>query len=1212
MAAGWWVVLTLTGTITREVRPAPPETIVGKDGATMVLVRRGPFIMGTGRGIEQKPEYGLPHVIDLPAFYIDREEVTNARYAAYMAATGAPAPRNWAGPRPPAGRENHPVTDVTWFEAMKYAIWAGKRLPTEAEWEKAARGTDGRQFPWGDSDDKNRRNLDTQKLEAVGQRPEGASPWGCLDMCGNAWEWTADWFLPYPITSARSVHFGRKYKVIRGGGAEYFYAHNDNSGRCAVRARILPYGSDDYLGFRCAQSAEPDDSPYEPAEALAEAEKRLGASLHRPVPLTCEAEYDDYLKARAIPLRIVGADGQRGYVRQGVPFPRGLLKDTGRIRVAGPDGRSRPVQATVLTTWQDGSARWVLVEFAAESGETCRMTWADETAKPVPGRSLRIEEDADRITLATGKATAVITRDSPLRELGTEDGVRVLGPMRVTWTIASAHGAGTPVRLRMLPAAQMEIEDRGPLHATVRLQGGFADADGRESTFRYDLRIHAVADSARLNMLLTVTNFAARTGRIEDRTPMTKVLDATVCFPITGPAAQAVFGTDRAPLAVPVGGRVELLQRDHLSYAIIRDGKQAATGTRAPGWVAVASGSGWVTAGVRHFWQNYAKSLAATPNELVVRLWAGAEPLEWEATLAKTHEIIVELSEKAPTRVDPDPLRAGMPPAWACGTKAIGGPLLPRSPESLARLPYWETLRDTSMRHWLQKMRYGFRDFGDARHGGETKGKNAFNNLEYDVHYNFLLQFLRTGETWYLDSAEVQARHQADIDTDHVTGQPYKHHPFHTTERAEIGHVFLRGLVTHYWLTGERRSLEVARRIGDYLAAQAAARAGFGNERQIGWGLYGLTGIYEATLDDRYLKAAAGLCDALVSGQSPSGKFNIRYDNRISFMNGIAMHGMVTVQELTGDEKLAEGIQRLARRTLGLYPEYAMRTLNAYAWLVERTSDPRYLDVMERTLEASMEFHMPGLPGDATTSETHAWRFPWFACKYQLFPLFEKIPADLPSPVGWRGLRIQHPRLEMFIRPAHGGKASVLVMLEGLAGGRAELLDRCGKSLQVAVLDAPDRQFQPVVFPLPDAGMTYFLRLETAEGKGWHLQHDASARITFCHPTAPYLENLYPRAFGFLEDEAGEVAVRFEAMGEGYHSATLYDPDGNPVAATERFVDLDDRGRYEVELRAPITDPRRKGWSLVMHQARVLQIRGFLPYWAASADELFHPERRDQ
>jgi hypothetical protein len=197
------------------------------------------------------------------------------------------------------------------------------------------------------------------------------------------------------------------------------------------------------------------------------------------------------------------------------------------------------------------------------------------------------------------------------------------------------------------------------------------------------------------------------------------------------------------------------------------------------------------------------------------------------------------------------------------------------------------------------------------------------------VPFNFLVQYLETGEAWYLDAAEFQCRHQGDIDTNNVNGHPYKHAPLHTTWYADIAHMFLRGLVVHYWCTGEERSLEMARKIADHIAPLAESFREFGNERQIGWGLYALTGIYEATLDERYLNAATKLCDTLVSGMSPTGKFKIRWDNRMSLMNGMAMNGMMSVQELSGSEKLADGLMRLSTRTLGFYPEYAPVDANA-------------------------------------------------------------------------------------------------------------------------------------------------------------------------------------------------------------------------------------------------------------------------------------------
>jgi formylglycine-generating enzyme required for sulfatase activity len=244
-------------------------------GAEMVHIPAGPFTMGSGDG---DPDATPPHRRDLPEFWIDDREVTVTEYARFVEATGHQPPTGWIGQQPPRGLERLPITNITWFDALEYAVWAGKRLPTEAEWEKAARGTDGREFPWGPADSEKRRNLDSGHLTAVGSFPSGASPYGILDASGNAWEWTADWYDAYPGSMARSVEFGRKYKVIRGGAAEYYYGL-ENTGSATQRARTLPYGAHDFVGFRCARSRTPDESPYDPRELLAEARSRLREGL---------------------------------------------------------------------------------------------------------------------------------------------------------------------------------------------------------------------------------------------------------------------------------------------------------------------------------------------------------------------------------------------------------------------------------------------------------------------------------------------------------------------------------------------------------------------------------------------------------------------------------------------------------------------------------------------------------------------------------------------------------------------------------------------------------------------------------------------------------------------------------------------------------------------------------------------------------------------
>ncbi|MDP6359904.1 MAG: SUMF1/EgtB/PvdO family nonheme iron enzyme, partial [Planctomycetota bacterium] len=165
----------------------------------MILIPYGEFIMGSDDG--DQDERPVRKVI-LDAYYIDRTEVTNAQYKKFIEATGHRAPKaslavhlpfEWQDRSFPSGRANHPVVLVSWEDALAYALWAGKRLPTEAEWEKAARGNEARKYPWGDRWSRRRCNSSESALfttTPVGNFPEGVSPFGGLDMAGNVWEWT--------------------------------------------------------------------------------------------------------------------------------------------------------------------------------------------------------------------------------------------------------------------------------------------------------------------------------------------------------------------------------------------------------------------------------------------------------------------------------------------------------------------------------------------------------------------------------------------------------------------------------------------------------------------------------------------------------------------------------------------------------------------------------------------------------------------------------------------------------------------------------------------------------------------------------------------------------------------------------------------------------------------------------------------------------------
>ncbi len=174
----------------------------------------------------------------LPAYYIDRVPVTNAGYKVFLDATQASFPPHWRQGKPLPGTEDHPVVHVTWFDAVDYAKWAGKRLPTGPEWEKAARGTDGRIFPWGDTFDKiclNSGEGGPFTTVPVGQySPKGDSPYGVVDMAGNVYEWTND--------GNEVVTMG-----LRGGS---WLEGRDNARTFIVR-KHTPRRKNDFIGFRC-------------------------------------------------------------------------------------------------------------------------------------------------------------------------------------------------------------------------------------------------------------------------------------------------------------------------------------------------------------------------------------------------------------------------------------------------------------------------------------------------------------------------------------------------------------------------------------------------------------------------------------------------------------------------------------------------------------------------------------------------------------------------------------------------------------------------------------------------------------------------------------------------------------------------------------------------------------------------------------------------
>ena len=237
--------------VTPEVGSSPLTPVADKPEG-MVFVPGGTFKMGRDDG----DEFESPaHEVTVKPFYIDQTELTNEAYQRFIQATGRQAPTHWVKGLIPEGHEKFPVVNVSWADADAYARWANKRLPTEAEWEFAARGTDGRAYPWGNDWKKEYANAGRGKEGApvaTGRYAFGASPYGALDMCGNVWEWTASDFEDYPGKKGSSILAEAKLKVIRGGAFDVA----PKRATATYRGAISPDRVPDKTGFRCVRDVQ--------------------------------------------------------------------------------------------------------------------------------------------------------------------------------------------------------------------------------------------------------------------------------------------------------------------------------------------------------------------------------------------------------------------------------------------------------------------------------------------------------------------------------------------------------------------------------------------------------------------------------------------------------------------------------------------------------------------------------------------------------------------------------------------------------------------------------------------------------------------------------------------------------------------------------------------------------------------------------------------
>jgi formylglycine-generating enzyme required for sulfatase activity len=269
LAAPMWAGWSFAGTA--ALGPPGTSSSAATDEAEVVHIPAGEFTMGHNGNYDTLPV----RRISLPAFSIDKYEVTNKRYKRFIDATGYKVPWSqdpaaaayawdWQQRTHRAGKGDDPVVLVSWEDARNFCAWAGKRLPTEAEWEKAARGANGKPYPWDGDWSAGKANTAESGLKQTapcGAFKEDVSEYGVHDMAGNVAEWVEEWFAPYPNNPMISYEEREKYRVLRGGSWDY--AHSIANGY--HRQYALPQSQMTAIGFRCVRAAdEAGGSPPRP------------------------------------------------------------------------------------------------------------------------------------------------------------------------------------------------------------------------------------------------------------------------------------------------------------------------------------------------------------------------------------------------------------------------------------------------------------------------------------------------------------------------------------------------------------------------------------------------------------------------------------------------------------------------------------------------------------------------------------------------------------------------------------------------------------------------------------------------------------------------------------------------------------------------------------------------------------------------------------
>jgi len=662
-------------------------------------------------------------------------------------------------------------------------------------------------------------------------------------------------------------------------------------------------------------------------------------------------------------------------VTSGVPLPQGALKNPAYAKLL-QGSTELPLQTEVLCRWPDGSVRWLLLDFqvdlARREEKTFSLHYGPGVRRAAAKKPVRVTDDSKAVVVNTGPMQLRLCRkafgllDAVWLDTNGDgkfsDNERVTGPDGAGIVLKTPDGKTFRADAAR---ADMTIEQTGPLRVCVRVEGKHALAD--KTMFRYVVRIHAFRGQPFVRFCYTFIN-----DYQDELMARIRSLDLVFSLPRKTNVSCVLDGKS--------GQAGRLFQVDEQYYKV--NGEEARKW--APGWAAVGGNKAGFAVGVREFWQNWPKAIKAGPGVLTVgicpefakQLYAGW-PLEEENKLyyylrdgvytfkvgaARTHELWATFFAGRPDvdklteffQVVEDPLLARCEPAYISSTRALGE-FPPADESKYGGYDAW--VRRALSAHLRRRDRV--REYGMLNYGDWYGERNVnWGNLEYDLAYGLFLQYLRGGDRRFFLRAEQAARHHIDMDVIHAvnehigedprggrtrvgdiwchclnhTGGYYEDSPlpvsrvYQVGTTRDFGHVWVGGDIIYYYLTGDRRALEVAIEVADAMAANCPTYYYGTHIRDQGWPLLLLVSAYEATGNKKYLNAAGLQWKVLKDNidwqrgwvvrlardhcrhPDPYGGADARCHGNVAFMEGLTLCALARYHRITADPEVLKAI----------------------------------------------------------------------------------------------------------------------------------------------------------------------------------------------------------------------------------------------------------------------------------------------------------------